>query len=232
MTLQLTSSKSTPKNASSKLQIGAPPRADLLPPEVAQGVKSKALRRTLVLLILLSVVIAGAGFAGSTLHAVNTTVSLAAANQRTSELLLQQGEYAELREATAMRDKAVLARRVGTSTEINWKSYTAEVQASLPADTVITSFVAEASTPTANYAVSSVPLQGDRIGQISFTATSASLPDVESWLVNLGKVTGFVDASPGAVTLIEDGGYTVGIVMHFNNDVLANRFALVETDTK
>jgi hypothetical protein len=221
-----------PKSAATKLVVGGPPRADLLPPEVAQGVKAKSLRRTLVLLVVLAVVVAGAGSLGSTLLALNSTVALEASSARTAELLAQQGEYSEVRQVTAMLDKAEIARRVGTSTEINWKSYTAEVQSSLPADTVITGLIAEASTPTSTYSAPTIPLQGDRIGQVAFTATSASLPDVESWLVNLAGVTGFVDASPGAVTRVDDGSYTVSIIMHFNSDVLAERFALEETDSE
>lgn len=232
MTLQLTSSsKSAAKAGGPKLVIGGRPRADLLPPEVAQGVKAKSLRRTLVLLVILSVVVAGAGTAGSTILAISSTVALESANSRTADLLSQQAEFAEVRQVSSMVEKAILARRVGTSTEINWKAYNAEVQASLPSDTVITSFVAEAGTPTATYSAPEVPLQGERIGQITFNAKSASLPDVESWLVNLASVTGFVDAAPGTVTLnSDDGSYTVGIVMHFNNDVLAKRFAVEETE--
>lgn len=233
MTLQLTSpAKAAARAAGPKLVVGGRPRADLLPPEVAQSVKSKSLRRSLVLFVILALVVAGAGTAGSTFLALNSTVALELESARTATLLAEQAEYAEVRQVTAMLDKAEIARRVGTSTEIDWKTYTAEVQASLPPDTVITSLLAETSTPTTPYAATTVPLQGERIGQLTFVATSASLPDVQSWLTNLANVTGYVDASPTAVTLVDDGSYTVGIVMHFNKNALYERFALKETDAK
>lgn len=210
--------------------IATAPRANLLPPEVALGIKAKALRRLLLLLVVLALVIAGAGVAGSSVLAVTSAVSLAAANDRTASLLAQQAEFVEVRQVTGMIGKATAARQAGMATEINWKSYVDEIQGSLPAGTTITTFAAEASTPIAPYAAPSLPLEGERIGQLTFTGSSASLPDVQAWLVGLAGVTGFVDAAPGTVSLDEGGSYTVGIVMHFDDAVLTNRFAEATTE--
>ena len=210
--------------------VAVSPRANLLPPEVALGIKAKSLRRMLVLLVLLAVVIAGAGVAASTLLAASSAGELASANDRTATLLAKQAEFSEVRQVTGMIAKAEAARSLGMSTEINWKSYIAEIQASLPIGTSIVTFAAEAATPQAAYSESTMPLEGERIGQLTFTGTSGSLPDVQAWLVSLSKVTGFVDGAPGTVSLDDSGMYTVGIVMHFDAGVLTNRFAEPETD--
>lgn len=216
---------SKPTSSNMKLVFGAPPRADLLPPEVEQRAKARSLRRTLGAVIVLTMVLVIVGYGAVSLLSITSQAQLDQANARTSQLLAEQAKYIEVRKVSNTLQTAVAARQVGSSTEIIWKEYLTEIQGSLPAGTIVTNFAAETETPIATYTPPSVPLQGERIGQLTFTATSASLPDVEAWLRALATLTGYVDAAPGSVTLKEDGTYTVAIVMHINSDALANRFA-------
>src|SRR5690606_9999397 len=111
------------------------------------------------------------------------------------------------------------------STEIDWKAYLDDIQASLPSGTLVTNFRAETATPLSDFGQPKVPLQGDRIGGLSFTATSKTLPDVECWLIALSKLPGYVDASPGTISLEElKGTYLVSITMHIDQDALLLRF--------
>ena len=86
-------------------------------------------------------------------------------------------------------------------------------------------FTASSGSPLDEFAQPTVPLQGERIAELAFSATSASIPDVQAWLNALAKLTGFVDAAPGSVTLSNDGTYKASITMHINEKALANRFA-------
>lgn len=215
----------TSKAGSSKLVIAGSPRAELLPPEVEQGIKARGLRRSLVALVVFIVVLTLVGNAGALLLSVNSALALESANARTDDLVAQQAEYVEVRQVSGMLSKATAARKEGSSTEIDWKAYFAEIQANLPEGTVITSLGAETATPTRPFSAPSVPLQGDRIGQLNFAATSPSLPDIEVWLDGLANLTGFVDASPNSVSRAEDGTYSVSITMHVNSDAYLNRFA-------
>lgn len=209
----------------SKLVIGGPPRAELIPPEVAEGIKSKGLRRSLVALVIFTIILVLIGNAGALLLANNSRLALEEANARTDQLVAQQSEFNEVRQVSSMLEKTKVARQLGVLTEINWKSYFAEVLASLPAGTVITDFSAETATPTELFSEPSVPLQGERIGVLIFTATSPSLPDIKVWIDGLSGLTGFADASPDSVALAENGTYTVTITMHINSDAYSNRFA-------
>jgi hypothetical protein len=212
---------------SSGLVLGGPPRANLLPPEVLEGVKSKSLRRRLFLgVALVAVVMIGATLVASASAATNQG-ELDAANLTTGELLAEQNSYLEVRQVIGRLDSIDMAQQIGTSTEVNWKAYVAEIEGTLPAGTSVTNLSVVAATPTTNYAEPSSPLQGDRMGQVSFTATSASLPDVEQWLNALRQVTGYVDAAPSSVTL-DEGIYGVDILMHFDSDALLNRFAAAD----
>lgn len=217
-------------NKSGALVVGGPPRAELLPPEVAQGVKARALRRSLVALVILVVAITAAGVVGATIASGASQLLLGAEIENGNQLLKAQGEYAEVRQITSMIAKAEEGLELGSATEFRWKDYLAELSASLPPGTSVTNIAAELATPTKPYTAPTIPLQGERIGELTFTATSPTLPDVELWLNGLTNVTGFVDATPGSVVLDGNGTYTVNIVMHVNSDVFDNPYSRSDPD--
>lgn len=212
-------------NDSGGLILGGPPQANLLPPEVGIAARGRILRRNAIALIVLAILIVVAAYAGASFLAVGAQAQLDASNAQTQKLLTEQGKYAEVRQVTSMLEKATIAQRVGTSTEIDWKAYLTAIQKSLPAGTLVTNVVTETSTPFTAFAPPSVPLQGDRIGELQFTATSTSLPNVQKWLDALATLNGFVDASPGSVTLNATAKtYEVTITMHVNKFALLLRF--------
>lgn len=205
--------------------IGGAPQANLLPPEVGIAARGRVQRRNAILLVGLVVVIVVAAYAGGSVLALTAQVQLDAANQRTQALVAEQGKYAQVKQVTTMLTTSAAAEQVGTSTEIDWKAYLNDIQNSLPVGTLVTNVVAETATPLATFAQPAVPLQGDRIGELKFTATSTSLPDVEIWLDALAKLPGYVDASPGSITLSNEAKtYQVTITMHVNQDALLLRF--------
>jgi Tfp pilus assembly protein PilN len=207
-----------------RLVLGGVPRVDLLPPEVGLAAKARVLHRSLSLVVVAAMVVVGMGYGAASLHAANSNAQLATATARTQSLLAQQQKYIEVRKVTSDVKLATAARQVGSSTEIDWKAYLQSIALSLPAGTAIVTFDATSGSPLAEFAQPTVPLQGERIAELKFEATSESLPDVQSWLNSLAKLTGFVDAAPGSVTLSDDGTYKAGITMHVNEKALANRF--------
>lgn len=216
-----------------RLVIGGPAQANLLPPEVGAAAQGRAMRRNAIALIVLAVLVVIAGYAGAAVLAIAAQGQLDTANQRTQELIAQQGKYVEVKQVTSLLATATAAQQVGMSTEIDWKAYLTDIQNSLPTGTLVTNFVAETATPLVAFNQPSVPLQGDRIGELTFTATSQSLPDVEAWLQALSKLHGYVDASPGSISLNTDATlYQVTITMHINQDALLLRFDDVARDAR
>lgn len=219
--------KATSKKA---VPVGASPRVSLMPPELGQRAKSlaaqRSLRTALVGVILLTIVAVGAAWYYSFL----STTALAAAQQRTSDLLLEQQSYAEVQRTVKSVELGEAALRVGGSTEIDWQDYLGLVQASLPEGVVIETFSVDASTATSQYPQASVPLQGARIATLEFTATSATLPSIPDWLVALRKLPGYVDANPGTVAISEGGSYTAGITMHIDAQAYTNRLTADKKD--
>ncbi len=211
---------------SESLVAAAEPRVDLLPPEVRAERHARMVRNRLLLGVLLALVVMAGGTALATLQAVKAQSQLSAEQARGQAVLLQQQKYVEVRKVQAELKLIRAAEQVGTSTEIDWRKYLNAVQATLPANVVIDTVHIDSATPLAPYAQSTVPLQGARVATLSFTAKSATLPQVPAWLDALTALPGYADASPGSVTRDAGGSYSVKITMHINGQAFTNRFAV------
>ncbi|MGO4691325.1 hypothetical protein [Glaciibacter sp. 2TAF33] len=208
------------------LVVGGEPRVDLLPLEVRKERKAKVMRRRLGLgvvgVLLLMVLAAG----GATLLSAQAQLRLLVEQSRTAELLAEQGKYIEVRKVQDQVGLVQAAQQVGVSTEIDWKKYLEAVQATLPASVTIDAVTVDSASPLAIYDQPTAPLQGSRVATMSFTAKSATLPDVPTWLTALATLPGYADALPGSVNLdATTGEYTVNITMHVNDAAFSKRFA-------
>ncbi|TFC37543.1 hypothetical protein [Cryobacterium sp. TMT2-14] len=213
------------KDVSDDLIIGGEPRVDLLPPEVLKHRKAKAMRRSLGIGVVGLLVVVLAGTAGAMFLSNQAQEKLLAEQSLTSDLLAEQTQYGEVRTAQAQVDLVKAAQLVGVSTEIDWNLYLQGVQATLPTSVAIKSVTIDSATPILLYEQATAPLQGARVATVSFSATSATLPDVPTWLDGLATLPGFADALPGSVSLDETTQlYTVNITMHVNEDAFAQRF--------
>lgn len=204
--------------------VNSQPRADLLPPEVEEGRQARRVRANSIVAVVLVLALVVAGYVGLSLLAINAQAELAAAQQRTQDLLTEQAKYAEAQHVTSLIAAATAGREVGTSTEIDWKVYLQRIQDLLPAGTIITNFRAQTASPMSDFQQPNAPLQGDRIGELSFTAETPGLPEVESWLISLRELPGFVDAAPGTVALETTGIYQASITMHIDVGAYLNRY--------
>jgi Tfp pilus assembly protein PilN len=199
------------------------PRVDLLPPEIGARNKAKAVRRGLRAIILLTVVVVVVAIGGAWYLTTNSVLALVAEQHRTTALAQQKNQFADVSDAQRAIELGAAAQRVAGSTEIDWQDYLQQLQASLPAGVTLTAVVTDSENATTAFPQSDVPLEGARIATLTFTATSATLPIIPDWLDALRKLPGFVDATPGSVT-IDQGGYTVSITMHINDGAFSYRF--------
>lgn len=206
------------------LIVGGEPWVDLLPPEVQRQRRAKAVRSRLGLGVIgvFAIVIVGTG--ASTALAIQAQSQLAAEQALTPGLIAEQTMYLEVRSLQNEVDLVTAAQQVGVSTEIDWKNYLDGVQAILPSSVTISTVAVDSASPLALYGQSTAPLQGARVATVSFTAESAVLPDVPTWLDSLATLPGYADALLGSVTRAEDGVYTVAITMHVNDAAYARRF--------
>jgi hypothetical protein len=217
------------KSGTSKATVlGAPPRADLLPPEVLGEIKNRARQRSLWLGVAGAVLVVAAGTGAAFFYNIGSAVSLLEAQDTTVQLQAEQAAHSEVRDVKQNLATSAEAQRVGGSTDIDWKTYLTSLQGTLPGGVLITAVTVETGSPITDYAQPTVPLEGARIGTLTFEATSPTLPSIPEWLNGLENLDGFVDAVPNSVEIVEDGTYTVSITMHINAEAFSARFAAEE----
>lgn len=208
------------------LIVGGVPRVDLLPPEVKASRRAQATRRMLLYGIVGVAAVMALAIAGSAVLAGQAQSDLAAAQAQTQTLLSQQQKYIEVKR---VQDKVKLVsagQEVGASTEIQWKDYLDEVQATLPANVAIRGVTVESSTPLAVFPQATVPLQGPRVATVTFDVSSPVLPQLPQWLDALSTLPGFADATPDSVTFDKSTNlYTAKITMHVGSKAFDERFA-------
>ena len=102
------------------LTLGGEPRAQLLPASVKLREKARNTRQLMVMLVVLAIVVAGAGTFGAFWLAQQAETQLAAEQARTLDLLAQQAEYAEGANVAAQVEATENAQRMITANEIDW----------------------------------------------------------------------------------------------------------------
>ncbi|MEP6482765.1 MAG: hypothetical protein ABJA94_12245, partial [Rhodoglobus sp.] len=212
-----------PSRGAGNIAVGGAPRVDLMPAEIrtkrAQLRTRRSLRVGLFGVFVVVVVACAATVAGS-LVAAN---SLQSAQSQQEALIAEQGKYSDITSSKTAISLIKAGQVVADSSEIDWQAYLSSLQATLPAGVVLTDVGVTVADPLTPYPVSVEPLQGPRIAVLSFTATSQTLPSIPAWLDGLKQLKGYVDATPGQVTLGESG-YSANVVMHIGTDAFAPRF--------
>jgi len=221
-----TESRRSPRGAASKTggALGGEPRVSLLPTEVNDFQKARAVRRRLGVGVVFALLLVLAAVGGSYYLSANAETALANARANQASLLAQETRFSELKAAKSGIALIEAGQYVGVSTEIDWKSYLQNLQATLPEGVLINSVTVDSASPFVDYAQSSSPLEGSRVATLVFTAMSPGLPSIPTWLNGLGTLDGFADAVPGSVSVQTDGSYLVNITMHINSEAFALRF--------
>lgn len=210
------------------LILGGMPRVRLLPREVGEGQKTRALRRHLLAGLVVIVVMAILATVGATFALFAANAQLANEQSRSALLAASHAKYGNVTKLQSQVDQIVTSQPLADAGEILWAPYVQELQASLPAGTTITALTAAIATATSVTA----SLTPTHIAEVKITADSPQQP-ISDWLDNLAKVKGFVAAIPGSVTRVEDTGhYTVEVDLLVNSDALSERFAPVKAAKK
>jgi hypothetical protein len=208
------------------LALGAVPRADLLPPEIAREAQARSQRRGLVGAVIALVVVVGLAYAGVSFLAANANAELGTAQARTTELATEQSKYSDIRTLTSKVGQIKVDQQLGTSTEIDWKKYLLSVEAVLPSGATLQTVAITSSTPITPLGDSTSPLESTRIAEIVFTASTKDVPDIVELIDSLSELPGYTDATPSVTSV--DPNYSLTVTMHVNSDALANRFGSTE----
>lgn len=205
--------------------VGLAPRVSLLPPELGERNKQLGVQRGLRLIMFAVAVLVIAAIGGAWYYSFTTGLARDSELSRTDDLQAEKLTYQDVQ--NTLDDVALGAAgvHVGGSTEIDLLGYLMLVQGSLPEGVRLDTFSIESQSIMSLYAQSNIPLEGPRIGTLKFTAISPGLPQIPVWLDGLSTIPGYVDAVPGSVVLLDEGGYTVDITMHLNAAAYTGRMA-------
>lgn len=210
-----------------ELVLGAEPRVNLLPPEVALRVKARATRRLLVLLVVLALAVVGGGVTASYVYALDAQSRLDAAHDRTQDLLMEQLKYSEATTVVKLLDTTLQARLYGTSTEVVWADVIDAIKRILPEGSSVEALTALSSVPWEPQLVATGPLREPRMSTLNLVIASSTVPDTTGLFRSLDTITGFADATQDSVTAVGDGFRAV-YTLNFDAEALAQRFAAVE----
>ena len=218
------------RGGAANMNVGGAPRVDLMPPEIRAKRSQLRIRRSLRLALFAVAVVVVAACGATWALATVAQSSLSAVQAHQQQLQAEQARYSDV--TTTQKSIALVqaGQKVGASTEIDWQAYLTQLQGTLPAGTTLTTVAVTSATPTVSFAQPSSPLQGARIATIAFTVSSPTLPSVPQLLNGLKTLPGFVDATPGTVSLVAAGSYTANIELHISTQAFANRFDKAAAD--
>ena len=212
-----------PRSKKHTLVLGGTPRVDLLPPEIRRHQQSAKLRRKLLTGVLGTVVAVAVGFGGTVVLQLQAQERLAAAQQRTTELLAEQAQYAEVLDVNRRIHLIEAARALGTSREVLWKRILDDYRSALPDGATITSAVLTGTAPWEPVAEPAGPLRSESVAQVAITAVTSDVPDATGWLRRIAELPTIADASLNTIASV-DGVWTTTVTFNVNTDGLAGRF--------
>jgi hypothetical protein len=193
------------KNArDTRLTLAGEPRVQLLPPIVQEREKARAARRTLVGLIILSLVVVAGGYAFAMFRAGIAEQSLVDARNATQAILSEQAEYAEGTRVATEVAQTQEAQRVVTSLEVLWGPVIAQVGKMLPKGATLDSVTGTGQAPWEGTLSPAGPLRTAHIGELVFVINSKTPIDVVELAAKLPKIIGYADST--VLSTITDGG--------------------------
>ena len=221
---------SRPTVAESNLVIGGEPRVHLLPVDVVERKKLRALKRKLLTYGAIVVLLVFAAYGIATFALTTAQNQLASAQSNTAALIVQQAKYGQVTKLNTDIDSIKAAQVSTTTQEILWAPLIQSLEATLPSDAALSGITASIDQPlgtststSTTPATSSVPLEGPRIATITVEVTMAQ-SEVPGWIDRLPNLKGYVDAEVASVTQSGTGNYAVSATIHLNSSAVSDRF--------
>ncbi|HWR85949.1 MAG TPA: hypothetical protein VN200_08150 [Rhodoglobus sp.] len=206
------------------LQLGAVPTIDLTPPDVKARRQGAGLRRSLVMAFVGALVIVAAGYGAAFLRATAAAGELQTARDRTAQLLEQQQEFSDVMTIASRTKKITQTREQVSASEVVWKKFTDQLVGALPADSQITSIVAQGRLVSDPELVPVGVLRKPLVASVTIIVGTPGVPDAAAWSRRLSALPGYADHAITNSTLTE-GRYLTTVSISLSADALAARFA-------
>lgn len=206
------------------LTLAGEPRVQLLPPSVKQREKTRGARRMMGLLVILAVVVAGAGTGFAFLLTTQTEARLAAAQEQTLQILAQQSEYSAGAQAAAQVSATEGTLRTVTTNEVDWLQLSDRILRNLPCACTITGIAVAGPAPWEPALIPEGPLRASRVAAMTLTVESATYASAGEFARAVRAIEGVADVAITTTTR-DDGTYSTQVIVAFDEAVLALRYA-------
>jgi hypothetical protein len=205
--------------------------ANLIPPEVLQARRVRALQKLIALALCVLVLLAGTGYGFAFYRSRQAADTLAAEQSRTSQLLAQQKRYADvtLLQGSVAGVRTELSQLLKSDVDVS--ALVTSILKQLPDGATVSQLAVTMSPPagrqaTANMAsgTGSLDTSGHpHIGLITLTGQAIRVPDVSTLVDRLSALPGFIDPYPTSNTT-NDKGTLFTIQFSINDTLLSHRY--------
>ena len=205
--------------------------ANLIPPEVLQARRVRAVRKLVAYALCVLVLLAGVGYGFAWYHSQQAADALAAEQSRTSQLLAQQKRYADvtLLQGSVAGVRTELSRLLANDVDVS--ALMASILGQLPAGATVSQLAVTLSVPgqkgaAPNLAAGSGALDTSgrpHIGLISITGQAVRVSDVSTLVDRLSTLPGFLDPYPTSNTT-NDKGTLFTVQFSINDRLFSHRY--------
>lgn len=206
------------------VQVGGPPRVQLLPPEVGERARVAAtLRLALTVLVLVTIVV-GLGIGWAFWRNLQVQSDLLAAQDETTRIVQEQQQYAEADIAASLTEGVTELGRAATAQEILWSGLLYGVIAVLPpGTTVINSVTFDGSAPWEVVASPTDPLLPPQAASFRLDLASPSMAEAAIAIRAIETLPWAGAVNTSSVSNV--GFVQTTLTISVNSKALAGRFA-------
>jgi hypothetical protein len=205
--------------------------ANLIPPEILQARRVRAVRRIVALALCLVVLLGAVGYAFAFYRSHEAEQTLAAEQSRTSQLLARQKQYAGVTrlQGSVAAVRTELSRLLGSDVDVS--ALVGSIVRQLPAGATVSQLAVTMTPPVdaqGRAAVASGTATLDtsghpHIGLISITGQAVRVTDVSTLVDRLSALPGFIDPYPTSNTT-NDKGTLFTIQFSITDRLLSHRY--------
>ena len=205
--------------------------ANLIPPEVLQARRVRAVRKLVAYALCVVVLIAAVGYGFAWYRSRQASEALAAEQSRTSQLLAQQRRYADvtLLQGSVASVRTQLSQLLASDVDV--PALMAAILLQLPPGSSVSQLAVTMSAPgagntTATPATGSAALDTSgrqHIGLISITGQARTVSDVSTLVDRLSALPGFIDPYPTSNTT-NDKGALFTVQFSINDRLYSHRY--------
>jgi Tfp pilus assembly protein PilN len=197
--------------------------ANLLPTEVMEARRSRRVKRTVVVLLVLSVLLLVGWYGFARVQTGLAESELADAKASTERLTKQQDAFAELQQV--QNDKAAIDRQLAQLmvNDMAWPALLRDLRAAAPAGLRLTGITVtlDASRTTGAGGGGATTAQ---VAFVTITGVGTSKPQIANYVDALGNVTGVADPFITNV-VVSEKGLDFSVKVNVTTALLGGRFA-------